>query len=110
MAIIHLNNYLNIERLLKKMNDSFKALADPTRRQIIRLLRDKDRTAGEIAEFFNMSKPSISHHLNALKTAGLVQDERQGQFIRYTLNTTVLDEVLSWLLELKDGPQDKKGK
>ncbi|AIQ14481.1 autorepressor SdpR family transcription factor [Paenibacillus durus] len=92
------------------MNESFKALADPTRRQIIRLLRDKDRTAGEIAEFFNMSKPSISHHLNALKTAGLVQDERQGQFIRYTLNTTVLEEVLSWLLELTDVAGDKNGK
>ncbi|QWU15487.1 DNA-binding transcriptional regulator, ArsR family [Paenibacillus sophorae] len=92
------------------MNESFKALADPTRRQIIRLLRDKDRTAGEIAEFFNMSKPSISHHLNALKHAGLVQDERQGQFIRYTLNTTVLEEVLGWLLELTDGVQGKNGK
>ncbi|MBY9077070.1 winged helix-turn-helix transcriptional regulator [Paenibacillus sp. HN-1] len=92
------------------MNDSFKALADPTRRQIIRLLRDKDMTAGEIAECFEMSKPSISHHLNALKAAGLVQDERHGQFIRYTLNTTVLQEVLSWMLELTGGSQDKNGK
>ncbi|WP_379131386.1 autorepressor SdpR family transcription factor [Paenibacillus sp. sgz500958] len=82
------------------MNESFKALADPTRRQIIRLLRERDRTAGEIADYFNMSKPSISHHLNALKHAGLVQDERQGQFILYSLNTTVLQEVLGWLLEL----------
>lgn len=81
------------------MNESFKALADPTRRQIIRLLREKDRTA-EIADFFNMSKPSISHHLNALKHADLVQDERKGQFIMYSLNTTVLEEVLGWLLEL----------
>ena len=82
------------------MNESFKALADPTRRQIIRLLREKDRTAGEIADYFNMTKPSISHHLNALKHAGLVQDERQGQFMLYSLNTTVLEEVLGWLLEL----------
>ncbi|MFE4714079.1 autorepressor SdpR family transcription factor [Paenibacillus sp. NPDC056722] len=82
------------------MNESFKALADPTRRQIIRLLREKNRTAGEIADYFNVSKPSISHHLNALKHAGLVQDERQGQFILYTLNTTVLDEVVGWLLEM----------
>jgi DNA-binding transcriptional ArsR family regulator len=82
------------------MNESFKALADPTRRQIIRLLREKNRTAGEIADYFNVSKPSISHHLNALKHAGLVQDERQGQFILYTLNTTVLDEVVGWLLEI----------
>ncbi|KWX80471.1 autorepressor SdpR family transcription factor [Paenibacillus jilunlii] len=81
------------------MNESFKALADPTRRQILRLLREKDRTAGEIADYFNMSKPSISHHLNALKHAGLVQDERQGQFILYSLDTTVLEEVLGWFLE-----------
>jgi DNA-binding transcriptional ArsR family regulator len=82
------------------MNESFKALADPTRRKIIRLLRQSDMTAGQIAESFQMSKPSISHHLNALKHAGLVQDEREGQFIRYTLNTTVLEEVLGWFLEM----------
>lgn len=82
------------------MNESFKALADPTRRQILRLLREKDRTAGEIADFFNMTKPSISHHLNALKHAGLVQDERNGQFIVYSLDSTVLEEVLGWFLEL----------
>ncbi|MFP4979457.1 autorepressor SdpR family transcription factor [Paenibacillus sp. CN-4] len=82
------------------MNESFKALADPTRRRMIRLLREKDRTAGEIADFFQMSKPSISHHLNVLKNAGLIQDERQGQFIMYSLNATVLEEVLGWLLEL----------
>jgi DNA-binding transcriptional ArsR family regulator len=91
------------------MNESFKALADPTRRQIIRLLKEKDRSAGEIADFFNMSKPSISHHLNALKHANLVQDERQGQFILYSLNTTVLEEVLGWLLELTDtGKQNRQ--
>lgn len=83
-----------------KRNESFKALADPTRRQILRLLREKDRTAGEIADFFNMTKPSISHHLNALKHAGLVQDERNGQFIVYSLDSTVLEEVLGWFLEL----------
>lgn len=82
------------------MNESFKALADPTRRQILKLLREKDRTAGEIADFFNMSKPSISHHLNALKHAGLIQDERKGQFILYSLDSTVLEEVLGWFLEL----------
>ncbi|MHA6532959.1 autorepressor SdpR family transcription factor [Paenibacillus sp. BAC0078] len=87
------------------MNESFKALADPTRRQILRLLREKDRTAGEIAEYFNMSKPSISHHLSALKHAGLVQDERQGQFILYSLDTTVLEEVLGWFLELTNTGQ-----
>lgn len=83
-----------------ELNESFKALADPTRRQILRLLREKDRTAEEIADFFNMTKPSISHHLNALKHAGLVQDERNGQFIVYSLDSTVLEEVLGWFLEL----------
>lgn len=90
------------------MNESFKALADPTRRKIIRLLRQNDMTAGQIAEYFQMSKPSISHHLNALKHAGLVQDEREGQFIRYTLNTTVLEEVLGWFLEMTGTDPERK--
>jgi DNA-binding transcriptional ArsR family regulator len=90
------------------MNESFKALSDPSRRQILRLLREKDRTAGEIAEFFSMSKPSISHHLNALKQAGLVLDERQGQHIVYSLNTTVVQEVMGWMLELLGKEEDKK--
>jgi DNA-binding transcriptional ArsR family regulator len=82
------------------VNDAFKALSDPTRRKIIRLLRERDLTAGEIADHFAMSKPSISHHLNSLKQAGLVLDERKGQHILYTLNTTVVQEVLGWFLEI----------
>lgn len=85
-----------------KINDTFQALSDPTRRAILKMLREKDLTAGEIAQVFNISKPSISHHLNVLKNAGLVLDERQGQFISYSLNTTVLDEVLSWIAEVKN--------
>ncbi|MDF2927052.1 MAG: hypothetical protein K0R57_5966 [Paenibacillaceae bacterium] len=88
------------------MNESFKALSDPTRRQILRLLREKDRTAGEIAEYFDMSKPSISHHLNALKQAKLVIDERQGQHIMYSLNSTVVQEVMGWFLELLGTDED----
>lgn len=84
------------------MNDTLKALADPTRRKIIQLLRQADLTAGEIADQFNISKPSISHHLNLLKQAGVVIDERKGQFIYYSLNTTVFQEVIAWLLEFKD--------
>lgn len=90
------------------MNESFKALSDPTRRQIIKLLRERDRTAGEIAEHFAMTKPSISHHLNSLKTAGLVLDERHGQNIVYSLNTTVVQEVLSWFFEIL-GTDGQKG-
>ena len=80
------------------MNALFKALNDTTRRQILELLRTGDRTAGDIAEQFDMTKPSISHHLDLLRQAGLVESTRQGQFITYTLNTTVLDELLAWLM------------
>ncbi|MDP5277003.1 autorepressor SdpR family transcription factor [Chengkuizengella axinellae] len=89
------------------MNESFKALSDPTRRKIIRLLRDKNMTAGEIAEHFNMKKPSISHHLNSLKHAKLVLDERQGQHIVYSLNTTVVQEVFGWFLEMIDSKKEE---
>ncbi|MGG1550269.1 MULTISPECIES: autorepressor SdpR family transcription factor [Paenibacillus] len=82
------------------MNEAFKALADPTRREILQLLRDKSRNAGEIAEHFNISKPSISHHLNLLKQAGLVLDERQGQHIVYSLHTTVVEDVIGWMFKM----------
>ena len=79
------------------MNQAFKALADPTRRKILDLLKEGDLTAGEIAEHFNMTKPSISHHLNALKNAELIQDEKKGQFVVYSLNTTVFQDLLTWV-------------
>jgi DNA-binding transcriptional ArsR family regulator len=84
---------------LLTLNQPFKALADPTRRKILHLLRNGDLTAGEIAQEFAISKPSISHHLNILKQAGLVQDERQGQNIVYSLNSTVFQEVMGWLAD-----------
>ena len=74
------------------MNNAFKALADPTRRQILKLLQERDMTAGEIAEHFNMTKPSISHHLSVLKNSELVLDERQGQNIIYSLNMTIFQD------------------
>ncbi|MGO0060728.1 autorepressor SdpR family transcription factor [Brevibacillus fluminis] len=89
------------------MNDAFKALADPTRRQIIKLLRDQNLTAGEIAEHFQISKPSISHHLSLLKQAGLVSDERKGQNIVYSLHTTVMEDVLGWMFSIL-GKQDQE--
>ncbi len=82
------------------MNNLFKALNDPTRRNILDLLKDKDMTAGEIAEAFEISKPSISHHLDLLKQAGLVSTERNGQFITYSLDTTALEEATQWLFNL----------
>jgi ArsR family transcriptional regulator, arsenate/arsenite/antimonite-responsive transcriptional repressor len=83
------------------MNIVFKALNDPTRREILEMLKDKDLTAGEIAGQFHISKPSISHHLDLLKQAGLVESVKEGQFIYYSLNTTVVDEILRWFLQFK---------
>jgi len=82
------------------MNNLFKALNDSTRRQILDLLKEKDLTAGEISEVFEISKPSISHHLDILKQAKLVFTEREGQFIKYSLDTTVLEEATQWLFDL----------
>lgn len=91
------------------MNLLFKALGDPTRRQIIELLRKKDMTAGEIADYFSISKPSISHHLDLLRQANVVLSIKEGQFITYSLNTTVFDEIVKWMMELSD-KKEKKGK
>ena len=84
------------------MNILFKALNDPTRRNILELLKKKDLTAGEIADSFAISKPTLSHHLDILRQAGLVLSAREGQYIHYSLNTTVVDEMLKWLLTLKE--------
>ena len=84
------------------MDNVFKALSDKNRRQILKLLREKDLSAGEIAEHFDISKPSLSHHLNILKQANLVQTERQGQNIIYSLNTTAIQELISWIYDFKE--------
>ncbi len=83
------------------MNTFFRALNDPTRREILELLNKGDLTAGEIANQFNMSKPSISHHLDLLKQAGMVVCVRDGQFQKYSINTTVFDEIAKWLIQFK---------
>ena len=83
------------------LNDTFKALSDQTRRKILDLLKERDMTAGEIAEHFTMTKPSISNHLNILKQAGLITDERQGQHILYSLNTTVFQDVMKWVMQFQ---------
>ncbi len=81
------------------MNALFKALNDQTRRDILEMLRGSDMTAGEIADKFSMTKPSISHHLSLLKQANLVVDIRKGQFIYYSLNMTVMDDIIKWFLK-----------
>lgn len=83
------------------MNAIFKALNDPTRREILELLQDRDMTAGEIAEKFKISWPSISHHLDLLKQAKLVTSEKEGQYVYYSLNTTVVDEIMKWLMQFR---------
>ncbi len=80
------------------MNDAFRALADPSRREILRLLRQGPRSSGEIAEHFKSSWPTISRHLGVLREAGLILGERHGQQIIYELNTTVLDDVVEHLM------------
>lgn len=93
------------------MNRLFKALNDPTRRSILDMLKEDDLTAGQIAEAFNISKPSISHHLDLLKQAGLISATREGQFIRYSLDTTVLEDALQWLVDLinrNESPQSER--
>ena len=82
------------------LNLVFKALNDQTRRDILELLPKKEMTAGEIAEQFSISAPSISHHLEILKRAQLIEAEKNGQFIIYSLNTTVLDDMISWAMKL----------
>ncbi len=83
------------------MNIVFKALNDATRREILEMLHKKDLTAGEIAEKFQISFPSISHHLDLLKQAQLVTTKKEGQFVYYSLNTTVMDEIVKWLMQFK---------
>ena len=84
------------------MNILFKALNDPTRRSILEMLKKKDMTAGDIADAFNISKPSISHHLDLLKQAGLLDSVKEGQFIYYSLNATVVDDLIKWFIQFKN--------
>ena len=83
------------------MNYLFKALNDDTRREILEMLKKQDMNAGEIAKAFDISKPSISHHLDILKRAGLISGQKKGQFIIYSLNTSILEDLISWIMTLK---------
>jgi DNA-binding transcriptional ArsR family regulator len=91
------------------LNEAFKAPADPTRRKILGLLKERDMTAGEIADHFNMTKPSISQHLKLLKNANLIQDEKKGQFIIYSLHTTVFQELISWAFSFTENTKEQEG-
>lgn len=82
------------------MNDVFKAMNDPVRREILKMLRQGDMTAGEISARFDMTAPSISHHLDKLKRAGLVTTIKKGQFVLYSINTTIINDLLEYILTL----------
>lgn len=88
------------------MQDTFRALSDPTRRKILELLKAKDRTAGDIADHFSITQAAVSRHLSVLKDADLIRDERKGKFIVYSLNASVLEETMLWMMNLK-GDSDK---
>ena len=81
--------------------ETFKALSDPTRREILHILRDGAKTAGEIGSHFDMTAATVSHHLSVLKKAGLVTDDKRGKWIYYEMNLSVLDEITGWIAGLK---------
>lgn len=88
------------------MSDVFKAISDPTRRKILAILKEKDLTAGEIAEPFAMSKPAISKHLDILKNANLISCQKNGQFLVYSINTSTLQNILGEFLNFFDTTQE----
>ena len=83
------------------MNIVFKALNDPIRREILEMLKERDMSAGDIADRFNIGKPTVSHHLDLLRQANLVSSVKDGQFVMYSINTTILDEIMKWMIGLK---------
>ncbi len=89
-------------------NNAFKAIADPGRREILRLLRHGEMTAGDLAAHFDMSKPTMSHHFAVLSAAELITRRRDGQTIWYGLNTSVLEDVLAWVMDLTDTKQGRE--
>ncbi len=91
------------------MEDAFKAIADPVRREILRLLSQQTMAAGALAEHFPIGKPTLSHHLKVLREADLISGERDGTTIRYAINTTVVQDVMAWAVALI-APAKRKGK
>jgi len=85
---------------MKELSNFFKALSDPTRRKILDLLKDGDKTPSEILEIIEISQPTLSHHLDILKRANLIEGEREGQFIRYSLNMGVFEMAVEYMMKL----------
>jgi DNA-binding transcriptional ArsR family regulator len=95
--------------MVPSSNKAFKALADPTRREILGLLRRGERTAGDLADRFDMTKPTMSHHFAVLKDADLLTSRRDGQQIWYGLNTTVVQDLMAWAMDLIGSERGKGG-
>lgn len=93
-----------------RLNEALKALADPTRREILRRLRvEGELSAGALAETFDTTKPTMSHHFTVLKEANLIKSRRAGQQILYSLNTTVVEDLIGWVLEWFGGDRPGGG-
>ncbi len=113
-CIIHLEIF-QIEKNLNVYNggvsvgikESFKALSDDYRRQILEMLKNGKMTAGDISSRFDMTQATVSHHLSILKEADLVRIERVGKYIYYELNTTVFDDVINWIIAFKEVKNEK---
>mgnify|MGYP001176403251 CR=1 FL=1 len=88
--------------------ETFKALSDPTRREILLLLRKGKLSAGEIGEHFNLTGATLSHHLSTLKQAELVSDQKEGKYIYYELNTSVVEDLLAWITRLMEGDRHEE--
>ena len=88
---------------MKQFTEFFKALSDPTRREILQCLKEKAKTPSELLVEISTSQPTLSHHLDILKRADVISGEREGQFIRYSLNMSVFDTALEYLIQIKKG-------
>ncbi len=100
MVYLYMYNYTYID--MQQITELFKALSDPSRRQILQCLQEKAKTPSDLLTEIEISQPTLSHHLDILKRANLIVGEREGQFIRYSLNMTVFDMALDYLINLKD--------
>lgn len=90
-----------IGEMQMSLQNTLKALSDPTRREILNILKEKTMSAGEISDRFDISFAAVSRHLSVLKEADLIRDERDGKFIYYALNASVLEEIILWIKDLK---------
>ena len=89
------------------LQDTLKALSDPTRRKILEMLKKGPLSAGEIGEHFDMTGATLSHHLSILKKAGLVDDNKKGTFVYYEINTSVMEDILAWITGLMGEKKDE---